>query len=646
LIVTKDTGLTAIRRWFHDAEAHALYIAIDTEYVPDTQMLTIIGVGYQWAPAGGPGRINGIQLQWIGDQDIDSRTRAVFRECLKSLVVHKTVITWNAQADLPVMEKNLGINLGEPIDTGTSVKSGSGAGVLPPQPHPGTRFEDGMLAHACLWCELPHDLEFAASVYSDYVKPKKEVVGWGLGKNWGDVVATLECWRELEKSLKADPGAMADYLEQRLPLVSILLAAHKRGLRVNKPRVLAAIPEYREKMDAAQAIVEVCTGWPLSLGSPTQLAHWLYVHEGLSPQKNRKTKKTTVDDDAVAVLRAAYHPAPDFEEEKDGVTTDYIEKRVEAGAHPALEGRVLYAGAKQVLSHYLLPLMQGGDKVVDRIYPSINQHTQDNRRWSTSDPPLSQLPDDLRNIVIPDEGEYWIKWDWDAAEPRMQMAVMRSRFLENVLNKGWDVNTIALCDLMGWTYPSDRAHPELDLSWFALHKWGGKDDPRRRIAKAGRLAMDYGKRDLSDLPGAYVLGLPKHVLKQGGDLILRADPDKRRWMGEVRAKVRKGENVSRDWTGARRVFLGTKRDGLVRQWLNHPMQSGVSSLLNATIVQLHYDVPKVSLAWSMHDAVWLHCPADAFEAVLPKVKDIVEQERNICGYRTKFPATWHVIHAS
>src|SRR5207245_5648717 len=108
-------------------------------------------------------------------------------------------------------------------------------------------------------------------------------------------------------------------------------------------------------------------------------------------------------------------------------------------------------------------------------------------------------------------------------------------------------------------------------------------------------------------------------------------PDKARYMAGIRSRVKRGENLSRDWTGARRVFLGTVGDSLYREWLNHSFQRGVASLLMLTIAEVQRTVPGVRYAWSMHDACDISVPELDLQMVLPRIRSIVEQERNING---------------
>ena len=59
----------------------------------------------------------------------------------------------------------------------------------------------------------------------------------------------------------------------------------------------------------------------------------------------------------------------------------------------------------------------------DRVYPEFLTHTQANARWSIVKPALQQLPGDLADIYVPDEGKVWLKHDWETVEARIQGAI-------------------------------------------------------------------------------------------------------------------------------------------------------------------------------------------------------------------------------
>jgi DNA polymerase I-like protein with 3'-5' exonuclease and polymerase domains len=218
-----------------------------------------------------------------------------------------------------------------------------------------------MLIHHCLWSELPHDLATLASL--DGILPKLKHLSQQDPTlyNWGDCVETLVCFEVYRKELALDSTSSKVYHTQMLLLITIHSRASERGIPINKPIVWDRMEKEVEKLSEAVKIAWAYVGYPINLGSPGekgQVAVMLRML-GFKLPKDRKTKKQSVDRDAIGTLRQKLGPAYDPEQEKrQGVTVPYVLERIEEGANPLLEARMLYAQALQVLSHYLLPLVK------------------------------------------------------------------------------------------------------------------------------------------------------------------------------------------------------------------------------------------------------------------------------------------------
>lgn len=221
--------------------------------------------------------------------------------------------------------------------------------------------DDLMLVHHCLWSELPHDLATLASL--DGVLPKLKHLSREDPTlyNWGDCVETLVLFEVYQKELTLDPASIRCYQTQMLPLISIHTRASERGLPIDKQVVWDRMAKEVEKLSEAVKIAWAYVGYPINLGSPGETGQVAVLLRmlGLKLPVDRKTRKQSVDRDAIGVLRQKLGPAYDPEQEKrQGVTVAYVLERIEEGANPLLEARMLYSQALQVLSHYLMPLVR------------------------------------------------------------------------------------------------------------------------------------------------------------------------------------------------------------------------------------------------------------------------------------------------
>jgi uracil-DNA glycosylase family 4 len=316
-------------------------VAVDTEFtwseraVPGDYPLTVIGLG---------GRVDGV---WQGVQ-VDCRVLSAqdvawwLARYYTPLVAATPVLFQNAGADVPVLQR-----AGGPAWEGY------------------THYDDLMLLHSALYSEQPHDLEYLASIAGCLPK-LKHLAGHDLLRyNLGDVVETYHCFEVFEPEGRRDEGVWRMYTEELLPLVPIHTRATQCGLRVNRQRVAGLLEYELGVLKTATAMAWASAGWPINLGSvgsTGQLATYLYQVLGLPRQLNRATGRVSVDTDAVAALRRKLGPPPDTDAEaKDGLSVEQARRRIDAGADPVLEARVIYAAVLQEVTHYLAPLVRTPD---------------------------------------------------------------------------------------------------------------------------------------------------------------------------------------------------------------------------------------------------------------------------------------------
>jgi DNA polymerase I-like protein with 3'-5' exonuclease and polymerase domains len=583
----------------------APYVVIDTEYrAPNgvkwddpgfrrqDAILDLVGVGW-------PTDHGDVVVQCLWARG-DSAAERSFAHWLREFVSAVPVVFQNAQADMPLLQANLGIEYGDY-----------------------SRIDDLMLAHGVLWSEWPHDLEFLASVYSLYPKTKHLAKTDPLLYNRGDVADTIRCWDAIEAELAADPLSKGIYQNQSLPMLPILLRRQAAGIKTNQEKIEQAIAVLSTEQQAATRLAQAYTGVPgFNLGSPIQLQRWLYDVEGLPVQINKKTKQRTIEDEAMVALRSTFDPVPDFEEEQvSPLTYVQAEERVGAGAHPLLEARVIYAGAQQSISHYLRPMLGRS-----RVYPHYALHAQASGRWSITNPPLQQFPRVPKEAVAghiarlieaslePDPGEVWIGWDWKQIEPRLEAYLSGEPRLIELFEAGGDPYRL-YAQLMGWENPTDE---------------------QRQFAKRHRLKLSYGGSERSDTPGRAALGLSREELARAGASIIRGLPRLGAYWKRLQAQAVSTRKV-RTFNGRLRALLG-KTGKAMREALNHPNQGGVADILNLTIIRIHAALPDALVVFTVHDAAWIGVPIGKYEEALSTIKEIVTAPWEINGRAVRFPA--------
>lgn len=590
---------------------HAPFIAIDTEFDRDTHELTLLGVGW---PVGET--VYGIQVQRALFVPM---LRDIVGGLLRDVVSRVPVVFQNAVADIPVLAKAFDI-----------------------QYQHYKRIDDTMLAHALLWSEWPHTLEFLASIYGQYPKLKHLAATDALLYNFGDIIETVSVWQALQKELALDGRVARVYESQSLPLIPHLIAAHARGIRVNHSRVVPASAQLSNRLADSTRLASAHAGFPINVGSDDQIAHWLYTVEGLPTQTHKKTRRPTIDADAIAALRQHVGPAPDLEgEEREGLGLDNALLRVESGANPVLESRVIYAAAQQSLSHYIKPCYKDGE-LVGRLYPQFKIHAQASGRWSTTDPPMAQLPSDLRDIVCPDEGCAWIIFDWDGIELRLMATLAQDQPYLLAFAQGWDVHTLNACTLFQLPLPPDRVDPHRSAAteaWRELVSWQGKDDTRRVFAKRFNFRLNYGgdPKKAGDIPGAQLLGLTPLKLVKASENLLAAHPAIATWRRQAAQDARQN-GVSYTFMGRRRRLLGEGK-AIEREAFNHPLQGGVADMFNITFLAIVDALPYVEFMFQLHDSFYWQVPLAQVDVAEETIRRIAEREWDVYGTAMTVPVT-------
>lgn len=584
------------------------WCVVDTEYDPATYR--VYQIGY-YAPGG---------LVYIWDEaDPTCVPRAMAMRWIRWVFEHQRVVLQNAPADL----RALGIDADEAY------------GV-----------DDCVTAFSALWSEWKKNLDFMTSIHGRHVRVKH--LGPGSHEYLrGDVVETANVWKAIERDFKADPLSKNVYETYLKPLAPIITDVHTRGLKVNTPVVEAKHREYTQRITDAQRLAEAYCGYPINLDSSTQLATWLtqvedvYGDLGIKPSKT-KTGRVSLSKDAVAALRDAHLPRSDDEE----LDLANALSRIERGSHCLLEARTFFIEARQRHSSYIKPLLNR-----DRTYPNFLVFAQATGRWSIIDPPLAQLPHDLRNIVRPDDGEAWIQHDWDGIEARIMAYESGDTVLIDALENDYDLHTINVCDLFGYASPPDLRNPHGSDScdaWRASIAWEGKDDVRRVFAKRFMYRLFYGGKPegAASIPGADLLvrfGLDKSSLIDASKTWLRKHPAITTFWKEIERDATR-RNLVRTFLGRRRVLFDTDVRKRIRAAYDDPMQGGVADIMNGTVIELWRASKSIGghLAYTMHDSVKWALPEARIDEFLPTYKAIVEREFEIRGTRVRFPATYEV----
>ena len=376
-----------MRQWLEDAKGSD-YVVCDTEYLyPGPKRVYMVGL---YAPTAGT-------IQWEkGKGYVSPETLTSW---YKEVIAEKPVVFQNYKADIPSMQHTFGV-------TYDDYKAG---------------VEDTILIHHVLWSEMPHDLGFLEGLYSDHEKAKHLQGVDELRYNAFDCITTGRVYEKVREELRHDAGCEQVYREELLPLIPIVLRMEERGIPVDKEFVRLAFEDTTGRVHQAESLANSYAGWPINLDSSQQLASLLFGYEDVYKAAKKlgvnlrvaKTEKgaLSIGSDVVSALQQAFVPV---DQDRDLQDWEYIEERLNDGAHPLVEARAFHIAARQNRSSYLVPLLRDeegsvlsdsarkgvakdgiitGYNFCDRIHAEFSLHTQATGRWSTKNPLCLSSPD-------------------------------------------------------------------------------------------------------------------------------------------------------------------------------------------------------------------------------------------------------------
>lgn len=292
--------------------------------------------------------------------------------------------------------------------------------------------------------------------------------------------------------------------------------------------------------------------------------------------------------------------------------------------HPVVRARLQFAKHNQILTHYIQKMVGA-----DRIFPDIKP-TQASGRWSTSDPPLANFPERIRDVVMPDPGWSWLGFDWHAIEAKIIAAESGDQEDLAAFRNGYDLHTMTMCRMYGFPLPPDLHGPEQpdNAGWRQMVQWKPKDR-RRHLAKTARYSLQYAldERGILEAKGVEELGLTREAMLEVGRTYLQSKPIQMAWKHGVWDDCLARRISRTSLLGRRRKLYGSK-DDIKKQGVNHRVQGTVVDMMVIVLLDLFSQAP-FRLVLQTHDGVLLACPDARWGDVWPSTRARVERDWRI-----------------
>ena len=398
-------------------------------------------------------------------------------------------------------------------------------------------------------------------------------------------------------------GALRDLLRQEdletlyrdleLPLIPVLVAIERAGVRIDGPALAAQSQHVDRELATRSAQIFELAGQDFNINSPKQLSEILF--DKLQLPTLRRNAKTKTASTAVEVLEelALAHELPRL----------------------ILEWRAL----QKLKGTYIDALPQLVNPDTGRVHTCFNQAVAATGRLSSSDPNLQNIPirtelgRQIRRAFTAEPGHVLISADYSQIELRVLAHLSEDEALIEAFQRGEDIHDRTALKVFG----ADSGLAEHEL---------------RRRAKIINYALLYGKT-------AFTLAKDIGVTQQAAQEFINAYfagfPGVRRFIDSLLETARETHVVKTMFGRRRLVPELTSRNGQIRGAaervaVNLPIQGSAADVLKRAMIDVHAALPSIAggrlrMILTVHDELLFEAPKAAAEESAAAVRGIMER---------------------
>ena len=365
-----------------------------------------------------------------------------------------------------------------------------------------------------------------------------------------DADVTLRLHAFFTSRLAERPGPERVYREIEMPLVPVLSAMERRGVRVDAERLRGLSEELAVRMDALEREAHEEAGGPFNLQSPKQIQAILFDPDRLGLPVRTKTP-TGQPSTADAVLQ--------------DLAREFALPRL------ILDHRAL----SKLRSTYAVALRESVNRVTGRVHTSYHQAVASTGRLSSSAPNLQNIPvrtaegRRIRQAFVPPPGFRLLSADYSQIELRIMAHLSGDEGLLRAFAAGRDIHRATAAEVGG----VDEA---------------AVDGEMRRRAKAVNFGLIYG---MSAFGLARQLGIERGEAQGYIERYFERYPGVRAYMEETRERARDRGYV--ETVFGRRLYLpdiksrnAARRQYAERTAINAPMQGTAADVIKRAMVSL------------------------------------------------------------
>jgi DNA polymerase-1 len=404
-----------------------------------------------------------------------------------------------------------------------------------------------------------------------------------------DADITLLLWRALKPTL-IPHKAVAVYETLERPLVPVLAAMERRGIKVDRQMLSRLSGDFAQGMAGLEAEIENLAGEPFNVGSPKQLGDILFGKMGLPGGKKTKTGAWATPASALEELAAEGHELP---------------QRV-------MEWRQL----QKLRSTYTEALAQAINPDTGRVHTSFSLAATSTGRLSSSDPNLQNIPirteagRKIRKAFIAEPGMKLVSADYSQIELRVLAHVADIPQLKQAFADGLDIHAMTASEMFG--VPIE-----------------GMDPIVRRQAKAINFGIIYG---ISAFGLANQLGIDRSEAGAYIKTYFERFPGIKAYMDDTKTYCREHGYVETIF-GRRAHYPDIKAsNGAMRAFneraaINAPIQGSAADIIRRAMIRMEPALAAAKLNAKMllqvHDELIFEVPESEVDATLPVIERVM-----------------------
>jgi DNA polymerase-1 len=213
--------------------------------------------------------------------------------------------------------------------------------------------------------------------------------------------------------------------EVELPLVDVLAAMEREGLKLDAERLAEVGAGFGERIDTLQKEIHGLAEEEFTIGSPQQVGQILFEKLGLSRKRRGKTGFST-DARVLAQIR---------------------------DEHPIVEKIESWRELTKLKNTYLDSLPDLIDPATGRVHTTFNQTTAATGRLSSTNPNLQNIPirtelgRPVRACFVAEEGQRLLSADYSQVELRVLAHVAEEEVLKEIFRAGEDVHAATAAEV-------------------------------------------------------------------------------------------------------------------------------------------------------------------------------------------------------